>query len=207
MTQHREDLRLAERMLAGDEAAFEAFGGRYFGAVYRFASHRLAGDAELTREIVQTALCKALSKLDTYRGDASLATWLCACCHNEVRMHYRRLRRAPAEVLLDPDEGPAHALEAPEPGPQEASLLRHEEAERVHVALELLPAHYARALEWKYMELLPVREIARRLELGEKAAESLLTRARQAFRVEYEGLAGERGRPRSAPALEGASHG
>jgi DNA-directed RNA polymerase specialized sigma24 family protein len=52
----------------------------------------------------------------------------------------------------------------------------------VHLVLDALPAHYANALEWKYLEELSVAEIAGRLGLGEKAAESLLTRARAAFR-------------------------
>ena len=51
---HLEDLELVERMLAGDEEAFEAFGERYFRRLYRFALARLAGDRDLTREIVQT---------------------------------------------------------------------------------------------------------------------------------------------------------
>jgi DNA-directed RNA polymerase specialized sigma24 family protein len=43
-------------------------------------------------------------------------------------------------------------------------------------------------LEWKYLDRVPVEEIATRLGLGAKAAESLLTRARQAFRTSYESL-------------------
>ena len=41
---------------------------------------------------------------------------------------------------------------------------------------------YGDALEWKYVQGLSVKEIAARLNLGAKAAESLMTRARQAFR-------------------------
>ncbi len=56
----------------------------------------------------------------------------------------------------------------------------------MHMALDGLPEHYARALEWKYVERLPVAEIAARSGLHLKATESLLTRARQAFRASYE---------------------
>ena len=59
---------------------------------------------------------------------------------------------------------------------------REEIGRFVQVALDRLPAHYGNALEWKYLENLPVKEIASRLEMGPKAAESLLTRAREAFR-------------------------
>ena len=49
-------------------------------------------------------------------------------------------------------------------------------------------AHYGDALEWKYLEGLAVREIADRLGLTAKAAESLLARAREAFRDGFSAL-------------------
>ena len=52
----------------------------------------------------------------------------------------------------------------------------------IQVALDHLPAHYGDVLEWKYVEGLSVVEIAAKLGVGSKAAESLLTRARRAFR-------------------------
>jgi RNA polymerase sigma-70 factor (ECF subfamily) len=185
---HSEDRELVERMLAGDGAAFEAFAERYSRALYRFAQARLGGDREATREVVQTAMCKALAKLDTYRGEASLLTWLCACCRNEMLMRFRSRRTAPAEVEIADDVEPAAGFRPAGAGSPEVALLEREAARRVHLALDLLPAHYARALEWKYLESLTVQEIAARLNLGPKAAESLLTRARSAFRAGYESL-------------------
>lgn len=197
MPEHADDRALVEQMLAGDEGAFEAFGERSFRPLLRFALGRLGGDRELAREIVQTTLTRALSKIESYRGEASLSTWLCACCRNEIRMHFRSTGARPVEVEL-PQElaetaGPRPARAA---GPEE-SLLADETATLVHVALDSLPARYAQALEWKYLENRRVDEIAARLELGTKAAESLLTRARGAFRKIYAGLCGG-----AAPASE-----
>lgn len=181
MSKYAEDLELALRMLAGEEKAFETFGERCFKAAYRFALARLHGDRDLTLEIVQTATVKALSRLDTYRGEASLPTWLCSCCRNEILMHWRRRKTAPAEVELDEERETAA-------GDAFAAFARQEEIDRVHLALELIPEHYARALEWKYIERVPVDEIAARMGLQPKAAESLLTRARHAFRTSFENL-------------------
>jgi RNA polymerase sigma-70 factor (ECF subfamily) len=64
----------------------------------------------------------------------------------------------------------------------EAVLRRDETARLVHVLLDRLPPRYAAALEWKYIDGLSVNEIAGRLELTSKAAESILSRAREAFR-------------------------
>lgn len=187
MRRHAEDQRLAERMLAGDESAFTAFGERYFRACYRYTLSRLDGDRELARDLVQTAMTKALTHLDSYRGDASLFTWLCACCRNEILMHFRRRDAAPSWLELDDVANeeplrPAAGYRASRPAGPEESLLRADRGQRVHLALDMLPEHHARALEWKYMGKASVREIAGRLEVSEKAAESVLSRARAAFR-------------------------
>ena len=188
---HEEDRQLVARMLAGDAAALDSFAERFGVAVYRFAAARLAGEGEggreLVRDIVQTTLTKALARLETYRGEAALLTWLCACCRNEILMHRRRAR--PGLAAVDPEVLAA----LPDPAREanaEVVLLDGERAERVHLTLDSLPQHYARALEWKYVDQLPVEAIAAQLGLGLKAAESLLVRARRSFRDTYEDHAG-----------------
>ena len=61
----------------------------------------------------------------------------------------------------------------------------------MQVTLDHLPSRYSDALEWKYIQGLSVNEIAARMELGPKAVESLLTRARRAFRDGFAALTGE----------------
>lgn len=196
--QMRADRALVERMLAGDERAFEEFFDDYFDGIYRFALTRLRHDETLSAEIAQATLCKAIEKLDTYRAEAALFTWLCTVCRYEISAHFRRQRRMPEEVELVEDtvdvraalDGMAARPEDPE------EILRREELGRlVHAALDHLPARYGQALEWKYLDGLSVREIAERLGLQPKAAESVLTRARQAFRQGFEALT----RPPIAP--------
>jgi len=178
---------LVRGMLAGSEAAFDRFAAEYVPPLWRFAVRRL-GDRELTGDIVQSTTVKAIAKLDQFRGDSALATWLCAICSREIADHFRRRARAGTEVELDESrlaEGSARDVAAPEP---EDELLARERDQLVHEALDALPPRYARALEWMYIERVPVREIAERLEIGPKAAESLLTRSRDAFRYVYRRL-------------------
>lgn len=177
---------LVRRMVAGDRQAFEQFADSYIPALYRFAASRLRHDPELTREIAQATLVRAIEKIGSFRGEASLTTWLCACCKSEISAHFRKSRARPAEVEWSEERLPEAASPggaAPD-GP-ESSILRDEDRELVHVTLDRLPARYARVLEWKYLDDLSVREIAERVELKMKAAESLLTRARNSFREVY----------------------
>lgn len=193
-TSRRAERQLVKRMLAGDEAAFEEFADDYIPALYRFAQRRLA-DQELTRDIVQETVCNAIAKLATFRGEAGLMTWLCACCRNEIAGHFRRVSRRLGQTGIEVEmtdevgvpESPARPGTIPD-GPEQA-FLRKERGELVHVALDALPPHYGKVLEWKYLESLSVKEIAARLRVGPKAAESLLTRARNAFRDGYGRLA------------------
>lgn len=187
------DRALARRMLAGEARAFDEFFDSYFPGIYRFALSRLDHDADAAEEVAQATLCKAISKLETYRGEAALFTWLCTFCRHEISAFYRRANRQPATLdLVEDNVEVKAALESlwvlAGEGPED-SLRRKELARWVHVALDSLPLRYADVLEWKYIDGLTVKEIASRLGLTPKAAESTLTRAREAFRDGFSALA------------------
>ena len=173
-----EERTLVLEMRAGRESAFDVFTESYVPGLYRFARRRLNDDRELTKDVVQSTMCRVIEKLDGWRAEAPLFTWLCACCANEIAAHYRRRGRRPREVEL--------VESAAEIDP----TARLESAELVHLALDLISPGYARALEWRYVEGLDVAEIARRLDAGYKATESMLSRAREAFRQACEQLSG-----------------
>jgi RNA polymerase sigma-70 factor (ECF subfamily) len=180
---------LVARLRAGDEAAFEELFDGSFQGLYRFALRRVGGDVELAKEVAQAAFCTAFQKLDGFRGEAPLFTWLCAICRSEISHHFRRRKRlAPSseEVERRPAEGEDDLVPGEmagvSPGNPERDLLDAELAGQVHEIVDGLPARYGRALVWKYGEGLTVAEIGARLGTTTKAAESLLTRARVAFR-------------------------
>jgi len=152
-----EERELVIRLRSGDESAFETFAEHYIAGLYRFALRRLDHDRELTKEIVQSTVCKVIEKLDSYRAEAPLFTWLCACCRNEIAAHFRRAGRRPKEVELVEDVPQEHAHES-------------DTTELVHAALDRLPPTYARAMEWRYLDGLEVAEVAQRLALTYKAA-------------------------------------
>lgn len=185
---------LVRRMLAGDERAFDAFFTAYFARVYRFALPRLNGDVEATREVVQIAMTKAMRKLASFRGDASLFTWICQICRREAVDHIRANRRHTRHVVLIDDQPELRlaieAIEAPEDYDLVRSYGRAETGRLVQTVLDRLPLNYGNALEWKYMEGRSVEEIGERLGIGTTAAQSVLARARIAFREALEQVFG-----------------
>lgn len=186
------DTALARRLVAGEEAAFEEFFADYFPRLYRFARARLAGDEDAAEEVVQAAMIGAVRKIHTYRGDAALFTWLCTLCRHEIAAWLERSGRIPEVPLVEDEPLTRAALETlaafgdDDPHTQ---FDRRELARLVQVTLDHLPGRYGDALEWKYLQGLSVEEIAARLGLGCKAVESLLSRARQAFRDGFPDLA------------------
>ncbi len=189
---HGTDRQLTRRLLDGEDAAFELFFATYSSRLYRFAAARVGGDGDAAEEIVQITLSRALAKLATYRGEAALFTWLCTFCRHEISAHYlRRERTAPETPLIEDSPDVRAALESlgalATSGPEEA-YRRRELARLVQVTLDCLPQSYGDALEWKYIQGWSVDEIARKMQVGPKAAESLLTRARHAFRDAFSAM-------------------
>ena len=189
---HQSDKTIVGRLIRGDEAAFEDFFETYFSRLYRFAITRLDNNADAAEDVVQATLCKAVNKLGTYRGEAALFTWLCTFCRHEISAHYVRQRRTAPEIPLVEDVPDVRAalesLAAASGDQPDERIRRGELARLVRVTLDILPDRYGDALEWKYIDELSVQEIAARLNVGPKAAESLLTRARQAFRDGFAAL-------------------
>lgn len=80
---------LVSAMLAGDQRAFAAFFDSYFPRIYRFALPRLCHHEDACKEVVQATLIKAMRELSSWRGEASLFTWICQICRNEIADHIR----------------------------------------------------------------------------------------------------------------------
>jgi RNA polymerase sigma-70 factor, ECF subfamily len=174
---------LVSRMLSGDEGAFDEFFADYFPRLFRFAILRLR-DPDTAEDIVQASLISAVRHLGSWRGEATLFTWLCTICRREISAWEKRMWRRISVPIAEDDPAVRAALESigAEAEAPDAGLARADTGRVVQLVLDHLPPRYSRALEWKYLEDLSVGDIATRLECTPKAAESLLTRARDAFR-------------------------
>src|SRR5687768_1311940 len=191
-------------MLGGDEAAFDEFFADYFPRLFRFAVLRLR-DQDTAEDLVQNSLIAAVRHVGSWRGEATLFTWLCTICRREISAWEKRTSRRVTVSIAEDDRGLRAALEsigAAADAP-DTELARADTGRIVQLALDHLPPRYSRALEWKYLEDLSVNDIAGRLQCTPKAAESLLTRARNAFRDAFAAVqaAGKKVLARSVPTI------
>lgn len=178
------------RALAGDPAACERLAEETLTPLYRFVFPRVGGRRELCEEVVQETLVRALRGLERYepgRADGDPFPWLTGLARNECRAVLAREKATP---LGDVWSGIDEALRAVYARIGEAPLAdellqRAETRELVNAAMSQLPTRYREVLEAKYLLGESVRTVAERLRLSEKAIESRLTRAREAFRATF----------------------
>ena len=193
-TQATADRLLVKRLLKGEETAFEEFFSAYFPRLYRFALVRTRHDPEAAEEVAQATMVQVVRRLETYRGEAALFTWLCTFCRHELSAYYRRRGRQPQAIELIEDlpevRAALESLMTTEASDPELEAQRREVGRLVQVALDELTPRYGDALEWKYIHGLSVKEIGARMGVSAKAAESVLSRARVAFRDVFSTLAG-----------------
>lgn len=184
------DKRLVERVLRKEKGAFDEFYKAYFSRVYRFCLFRTqGGDAERhVEDLVQDTMIKALRGLHSYRGEASLLSWLCQICNHEIASWHRRNAKGNKALLSIELPGVQAGLERRDIESHQDAMQAELVRRMVHKSLECLPHDYASALELKYLAGYSVREVAGKLGRTTLATQSLLARARAAFARNYRDL-------------------
>jgi RNA polymerase sigma-70 factor (ECF subfamily) len=189
------DARWKKRALAGEAEAVRQLADAALSPLYAFCFYRVGRDAHRCEEVVQETLVRAIRDLDAYdppRAGNNIYPWLTGLARNEI---HRVLSRDRANVSLETlwsrmDRELLDVYERLESEPFADDLLEREETrEFVNAAMSQLPPHYRQALEGKYLDGRSVRDLAAAWSVSEKAAESQLSRARQAFKETFLALA------------------
>jgi RNA polymerase sigma-70 factor (ECF subfamily) len=170
---------LRQAVLGGDEDAWRALYDRGFGPLLTFVRRRSGGDEHRVEEVLQEVWMAAVRRLRRFDPDRGpFEAWVLGIARNVLRNRWRADRRE--------ETGPADpaGLTAPTADPG-ADL---ERVELVTLAMAALPGRYRTVLRAKYGDGLSVRQIAERTLQTPKTVESLLTRARNAFRRAYRSL-------------------
>jgi RNA polymerase sigma-70 factor (ECF subfamily) len=185
---YESDLELVARMRAGKQPAFDEFFYSSAPRLAAFVARRSGLDSASVEDIVQDTLIKAVRNLASYRGEAALFTWLTTICRHELADVTRKAARQPTHDSLSEPRAALHVplqLRVPAHREPEAEVEAEWDSDAVIRALNTLPERYALALEAKYGDGLSVEEIGHLLGLTPIAAQSLLARARDAFRARW----------------------
>jgi RNA polymerase sigma-70 factor (ECF subfamily) len=175
---------LEARFARGDAAAIEEVIALYQSRVVRLA-HRLLGWNGDVDDLVQDVFLSAVSKASTFRGDASLWTWLTAITLNHCRSRLRRegvIRRLKLALLGLPKKPESAADQTP---------LAEEASQQVRKAVAALPSRDREVIVLFYLEQRKTGEIADMLRVSANAVDVRLHRARQKLKVTLAGWAGD----------------
>jgi RNA polymerase sigma-70 factor (ECF subfamily) len=140
------------------------------------------GDAGLAEDLTAEAFLAAVHAVRKPGAPRPSIAWLIGVARHKLADHWRRAAREQRGLrLLDHEPDPAE-------DPWETVLDRI----RAREVLGRLGPHHQAALSLRYLDGLPVPEVARHLDRTVHATEALLVRARAAFRRIYEGEEGSR---------------
>ncbi|HTW06795.1 MAG TPA: RNA polymerase sigma factor [Acidimicrobiales bacterium] len=145
--------------------------------VYGFIFARVGGSEAAAEDLLQETLLEAVRSARTFRGESAVSTWMCAIARRRLARYYEQERRAEVarrslqlvggQVARDEDHSLAEMVE------------RQDEVVR---ALGRLPALQRQVLVLKYLEGLPVQDIASQVNRSRIQVQSLLQRGRESLR-------------------------
>lgn len=183
-----DEKQLVAQAKAGDYSAFTQLINMHKVKVFSLV-RRLAGNEQDAEDIMQDSLLKAVEGIDSFRGDSSFGTWLYVIALNEARAHFARRKQSDIKSLedvlpgLDDSSHQAMGVSRIHEWNDPHKIMESEEIRRViDEAMVNLPYKYRESFILRYVEELPVKEVASLIGESEAATKSRILRARLALR-------------------------
>jgi RNA polymerase sigma-70 factor, ECF subfamily len=170
------DADLVRKALGGDSDAFARLFHAHKGRIYAICL-RMTNSAADADDLTQEAFIQAFRKLATFRGDATLSTWLHRVAVNTVLMHFRR--HGARATSLNETEPETHRREL---GEQDERLKHSLDRIALTRALAALPFGYRQVFELHEIGGYGHREIARLLRCSVGNSKSQLHKAKERMR-------------------------
>lgn len=158
----------------GEVPDFEAVYRRYFADVYRYVL-ALSRDESTAEEVTQETFFRALSSIDSFRGDCQMRVWLCQIARNR----YLTLCRERKKFSDQEGEGGDGGIEE--------KFADQDTAARLHRLLHDLPEPYKEVFSLRTFGELPFAQIGELFGKTESWARVTYFRARQKLKEEFDG--------------------
>jgi len=174
------DAELIQRVVDGDEAAFETLYERYFPRVFGYVRKRLSNRAD-TEETVQEVFINVFGAIASFRGDAPFSAWVLGVARRTVASRFKKKRHVTVsfEGSEEPetiDIGVPTLYRAPTPHEMYEC---GERLTRLQERAGRLTQEQRRLFELHHLEHQSIHDIALILDKSEDAVKSNLYRARK----------------------------
>ncbi|MEM6295764.1 MAG: RNA polymerase sigma factor [Myxococcota bacterium] len=176
---------LVDRARAGEMQAWASLYRQHFAAIARHVRF-LTNDANLTEELVQESFARALVKLPSFDGRATLSTWLHGIALNVVRSHWRARRNT--ETAHERLRRMHAASDAATGARLDQLHLSRKKTEAVYAVLETLPEHLREAFVLRDLQGQSPAEAAAALGISPGNLSVRASRARDRIRKELEAM-------------------
>src|SRR5215217_1754407 len=204
-----QDRQLIARLQAGDEAAVHELAERYGPRIFQLSMRHMK-NREDAEEVTQDVLMKVTRKIDAFRGDAALSSWIYRITFNTAMSKLRNSRAARAaeqerERSLAADRhNDERSRAARQPAdwsrmPDE-ELLKLQLRQAVTAAIAELPEIYRAPVVLRDIQGLSTEEASTRLHLKDQTLKSRLHRGRLMLREKLEVFRSGLGLHRPTPA-------
>lgn len=161
----------------GDEAAFNVLYERYFSLIYAFVFARVRNHAD-AEDLTQETFVSVFRSADRYSGRSAPLAWVYGIAKNTVYNRLRRQKRRDDrldKVGIDP-LSPILGRAAEDP---ESQLAYRRYFSAMDDRLQSLRPWQAEVFLLRYVENLPIREIAKRMDRSNDAIRSSLYRVKR----------------------------
>jgi RNA polymerase sigma-70 factor, ECF subfamily len=172
-----DEMALVERCRNGDLAAFEEVYRAHSGRLFSVACRMLGNPAD-AEDLLQEVFLSAHRKLDTFRGDSALGTWLYRLATN-LCLDYLRSRAGRSNQLTDALDDEPGLADASSRGLAERAVTRMD----LERALTKLPEGCRAAFVLHDIEGLEHREVGEVLGIAEGTSKSQVHKARLRLRA------------------------
>jgi len=189
--QTAQERQLIARLQAGDDTAVQELADRYRSRIFQLAM-RYMKNREDAEEVTQDVLLKVYRKVDAFRGDAQLSSWIYRITFNTAmsRLRSTRLARAAEQerdralAAQNGDEQPVKVTRQPADWSRmpDESVLRAQLRDAVAEAIEELPEIYRAPVVLRDIQGLTTEEASSRLKLKDQTLKSRLHRGRLMLR-------------------------
>lgn len=182
--EHSQERALVRALRAGEQDAYETLIQYYEQPVFSIVS-RVMDHADEAADVTQEVFLKVFRKIDAFRGDSTLKTWIYRIAVNEAHNHRRWFgRHRRQEVALEPEGGRKGVRDlVADRGPSPYEMARDQETHQlIESALRRISVQYRAALVLREVEGLRYDEIAEILEVSLGTVKSRILRGREALR-------------------------
>ena len=168
------ELRLIERIAAGELPAFDALYRAYHPRLTRFLD-RVTRRPALVEEVLNDTMLVVWNRADSYNGHCKLSTWIFAIAYRKALKALQRLD----EAIEDPDDEPAASADA---GPEQQAGQR-ELRELLVQALDELSAAHRAVVDLTYFHGIGYREIAQIVDCPVDTVKTRMFHARRRLKA------------------------